>query len=330
MINTPKKRSGLLLTNTGTPEAPTVSAVRQYLKAFLSDKHVVRLPRLIWLPILYGLILPLRPRKTVQLYQRIWTQAGSPMRVLMDKLATNLAHYLASATMPVAIGMNYGTPSIAHAMEKLTQAGVDNIIALPLYPQYSSTTTAASLHQIQHQIKRYPGMTLTAIKDYADHPAYIAALASHYTAQWATHGRGQHLLISFHGIPLRYTAAGDPYQTRCETTAHLLASAVNLSPTDWTLCYQSRFGYDQWLKPAISEVLMQLPKQGITDIDVVCPGFAVDCLETLEEIAIRGEALYRAHGGKSLRYLSALNDTEVHLKMLADILGDEDEDENED
>lgn len=330
MTNKINKRIGVLLTNTGTPTAPTIPAVRQYLQAFLSDKNVVKLPRFIWLPILYGLVLTLRPPKTAALYQKIWTEEGSPMRVIMQKLAARLQNHLADRGYNIAIelGMNYGAPSISQAIERLqTHYIVDEIIVLPLYPQYSTTTTASSLSKVEKVLHHCaflndPTKQVFTITDYANHNAYIDSLAASILRQWTKEGRSQHLLISFHGIPERYTAAGDPYQKHCETTAHLLANALNLPATGWTLCYQSRFGYDKWLKPALADVLIALPKQNITEVDVVCPGFPVDCLETLEEIAIRGKEMYLKQGGKKLRYLPALNDSDDHLAMFTSILND--------
>jgi ferrochelatase len=298
---------GILLTNTGTPDAPTTRAVRSYLREFLSDKRVVQLPRLIWLPILYGFVLTLRPSKSAKLYENIWTPQGSPMRVAMQSLRERLH---AKLSVPVEIGMNYGNPSIKSGISLLQNQGVDKIIVLPLFPQYSHTSTASSLDRVlaPHAICN---------KSYADHPDYIAALAASVRESWKTHGKSPHLLISFHGIPERFIKQGDPYQSECEITATLLAKSLQLSPSQWTLCYQSQFGYDKWLKPSTFDLLKTLPERGLRQVDVICPGFAVDCLETLEEIAIRGQEIFHQGGGKTLRYIPALNDTSAQVDLLA-------------
>lgn len=310
----PKPKSGILLTNTGTPSAPTPKAVRAYLREFLSDKRVVKIPRLIWLPILYGLVLPFRPKRSVKLYEKIWTAQGSPMRVFMQKIAVSLQNKLG---MPVEVGMNYGTPSIQQALKNLQDQQVEEIAVIPLFPQYSDTTTASSFDRVNHELKKAkPTPTLYFIKDYATNPNYIRALAN--TIQ--QHGIAEHLLISFHGIPKRFVQSGDPYQQQCEQTANLLAQKLKLSKQQWTLCYQSQFGYDEWLKPSTQQLLTELPTQGVKNIAVVCPGFSVDCLETLEEIAIRGKEIFLEHGGESLRYIPALNDSDAQVEMLSVIL----------
>jgi len=314
---------GVLLTNTGTPDAPTTQAVRRYLREFLSDPRIVQLPRIIWLPILYGLVLTLRPKRSAALYKKIWTEQGSPMRFLMQKIAHDLQEKLATENYMIEVGMNYGSPSIADGLNKLRDKNVDRIVVLPLFPQYSFTTTASTYDHVKRAIKDWPTekqATISPIQSYAAHPQYIQALAAQITHQWDKKGRAKHLLISFHGIPERFIAAGDPYQSECEQTATLLAKALQLNPTEWTLCYQSQFGYDKWLKPSTQALFTELPKRGIKNIDVVCPGFAVDCLETLEEIAIQGQQLFLTAGGESLRYLPALNDSRMQIDMLATLI----------
>lgn len=317
------KKIGILLTNTGTPEHPTPRAVRRYLKQFLSDKRVVKIPRAIWLPILYFLILPFRARQSAELYQKIWTEHGSPMRYLKQLLSQKLHTHL-SAQNPdvyVEVGMNYSTPSIHDALEKLKKHGIDELIVLPLYPQYSNTTTAASLDQVNAELAAWPALpAIKFIRDYATAPAYIEALAASVNTYWKQHGRHEHLLISFHGLPKRFADAGDPYPTRCEQTANLLAEALQLKKDEWTLCYQSQFGYDKWLTPSTQQLIKTLPTQGIKQIDVICPGFSIDCLETLEEIAKRGKQDFLAAGGTSLRMIPALNDSREHVVMLSEII----------
>lgn len=313
-----KRKTGILLTNTGTPDAPTPSAVRRYLKEFLSDKRVVKIPHIIWLPILYGLILPFRSKKSAGLYQRIWTDNESPMRRYMQQITVKL-----QASMPdvvIELGMNYGNPSIANALEKLKQHKIDDLIVLPLFPQYSNTTTASSFDRVMQSLRQWPALpALNLIRDYAAHPDYIAVLAESVKNSWQVQDK-HHLLISFHGLPKRFTEAGDPYQEQCETTASLLAAALELKTDEWTLCYQSQFGYDKWLQPSTQKLIETLPKQGIKEIDIICPGFSVDCLETLEEIAIRGREDYLAAGGKELRLISALNDNDNHIRVLREVL----------
>jgi len=316
---------GILLTFTGTPDAPTPRALRRYLKEFLSDKRVVHIPRIIWLPILFGLILTLRPRRSAKLYQEIWTNDGSPMRFTMQKLKSLLQEKLTGtlAQMPilVEIGMNYGKPSIEQGLENLRQQQVDTLMVLPLFPQYSNTTTASTFDRVNLALKKWPALPeIFMLRDYAHHLGYIKALSTTLLKTWKEESAAQHLLISFHGIPKRFVQKGDPYQTRCERTAQLLAEELKLSNEQWTLCYQSQFGYDKWLKPSTQHLFTELPKRGIKNLDVICPGFPIDCLETLEEIALRGKKTFIQHGGNHLRYIPALNDSDLHIEMLAELL----------
>lgn len=312
------KKTGVLLTNTGTPDAPTPNAIRKYLREFLSDKRIVQIPRLLWWPILYGLILPIRPQKSVKQYLRIWTSSGSPMRFFMQTLQDKLSKKM---EMPVAIGMNYGNPSIQEGLESLRIQQVEKIIVLPLYPQFSHTTTSSSFDRVKAAIRQWPhAPEMIFSSSYAHNQPYIQALANTILQTWAQQGSRSHLLISFHGIPQRYVRKGDPYQQQCELTANLLANAMKLTPDEWTLCYQSQFGYDKWLKPSTFDVLTQLPQRHIKHIDVVCPGFAIDCLETLEEMVIRGKEVFQAAGGELLRYIPALNDSHQQVDLLASII----------
>lgn len=311
---------GILLINTGTPDAPTPNAVRRYLREFLSDKRIVQLPRIIWLPILYGLVLTVRPSRSAKLYQKIWTPEGSPMRVIMQQLVTHLQNKLGNEYC-IEMGMNYGNPSIQSALEKLKQQQVDEIIVLPLFPQYSHTTTASTYDRVKKFVNKWlKNIKLTSIKTYANHPDYISALAKRIQTFWDANGKSEHLLISFHGIPERFVAGGDPYAKECEQTASLLAKELNLSPSEWTLCYQSQFGYDKWLKPSTQALFVELPQKEIKNIDIVCPGFSVDCLETLEEIAIQGKETFFAAGGQTFRYIPALNDGDEQVGMLEKII----------
>lgn len=318
MVVNQMTKFGILLTNTGTPDEPTPSAVRRYLAEFLSDRRIVQLPRLIWLPILYGIILVVRPKRSAKLYAEIWTSEGSPMRYLMQRIADKLS---SSLNLPVMLGMNYGNPSIKQGLEQLRAAQVEKIIVLPAYPQFSHTTTSSTYDRVLAATRHWPTPPhIVKVTSYAAHPAYIQALAHRIQQTWQESGRPQHLLISFHGIPERFVKAGDPYQTECETTAQLLAAALALQPGEWTLCYQSVFGYDKWLQPSTQALFESLPASGTTHVDIICPGFAADCLETLEEIAKTGSESFIAAGGKQFRYIPALNESDEHIAVLNQIV----------
>ena len=317
--NTAARRAGVLLINLGTPDAATAPAVRRYLREFLSDRRVVEIPRAIWLPILYGLILPLRPARVAGNYQKIWLDEGSPLLVHSQRLTRRLAQQLGD--VPVALGMCYGNPSLASAIEELRDRGATEIHALPLYPQYSATTTAAAFDGIASYLagqRELPGIRL--IKDYHDWPAYIEALAASVHEHWQAHGRAQHLLMSFHGIPKRNADLGDPYPRQCATTARLLADRLGLQDEDWSLAFQSRFGKAEWLQPYADQELQRLAGRGLKTVDAICPGFAADCLETLEEIGVEYAEVFRAAGGEALRYIPALNDRPDHAAALVERL----------
>jgi len=309
-------RTGVLLVNLGTPDAPTPEAVRTYLREFLSDPRVVRLPRLLWLPVLYGFVLPFRPARVAGQYARIWRPEGAPLLVESRLLAARLRAQLAGT--PVALGMRYGRPTIAAALSELKQQGAQEVAVLPLYPQYSTTTTASAFDRVRDafaDLGWQPPHRL--IRDYHVHDGYIAALRASVEAHWAGHGRGERLLVSFHGIPMHYVAGGDPYLAQCEATAQRLAEALKLDPAAWQICFQSRFGKAPWTSPYTDEVLNELAARGVKKVDVLCPGFAADCLETLDEIAIRYRAQFEDAGGEALRYIPALNDGPAHAALLA-------------
>lgn len=312
---------GILITNTGTPDAPTPFAVSRYLREFLSDKRIVSIPAFIWLPILYGLILPTRSLRSAKLYATIWEKEGSPMRVLMQKIADNLQQQLNDENYMVEVGMNYGSPSIAEGLTKLAKKNISQLLVLPLYPQYSNATTASSFDRVVKSIRTWRAApSLKFIRDYYQNENYIAALAQSVANFWQSNRPSNHLLISFHGVPKRFIASGDPYQHQCEQTANLLAATLKLEKENWTLCYQSQFGYDKWIQPATQKILQTLAQRGVHDVDVVCPGFSVDCLETLEEISARGREFFLAAGGKTLRYIPALNATQSHIDVLLEII----------
>lgn len=315
---------GVLLANLGTPDAPTPTAIRRYLRQFLSDRRVVELPRALWLPVLYGFILPFRPRRLAHAYAQVWQAEGSPLLVISRQQQAALSLALQNRLgrpLPVALAMTYGEPSIASALAELDAAGVERILLLPLYPQYSGTTTAAVLDGVFSRLSaRRLLPALHTISDYHDDPGYIAALAASVHAHWQSQGRGAHLLMSFHSIPQRYVDAGDPYQRQCQATAQLLARALQLDETQWSLSYQSRIGNQPWLSPYTDLYITELAQRGYSTLDVICPGFSADCLETLEEVSLRYGETFRAAGGNALRYIPALNADEAHIDALAQLV----------
>lgn len=320
--NTPSV--GILLTNLGTPEAPTAKALRKYLKEFLWDPRVVEIPRPIWWFILHTFILPFRASKSAKIYQAIWTPQGSPLLVNMQQLTEKLTTKLTQTlNMPftLSLGMRYGKPSIAEGLAQLKQANVRHILVLPLYPQYASATTGSTFVAISNILKTWRWIPeLHFVSHYADCPDYISALAMSIKKQWATTGKKNYLLFSFHGIPKRAQLAGDPYYCYCHKTARLVAENLGLASSDWALVFQSRFGKAEWLTPYCDKTLAELPSKGIFEVDVICPGFAVDCLETLEEIAIQNRTLFIEAGGKELHYIPALNDSSAHINLLAKLI----------
>lgn len=315
------KKTAILLVNLGSPKAPTTREVRRYLREFLGDPRVVNLPRPLWWLILNLFILPFRPRKSAHAYQSIWTENGSPLTVTTAQLTEKVSDTLTDEHCIVDYAMRYGKPSLAEKLAKLARQNLDELIVLPLYPQYSSTTTAAVFDVLGRHLlsqRRIPGLRF--IGEYHDDPGYIEALADSIRQFWQQHGRHGLLLMSFHGLPAKLTELGDPYYHQCCRTAQLLADNLGLAPQQWQLVFQSRFGKAAWLQPYCVEVLQQLPRQGVKTVDVVCPGFAVDCLETLEEIAIANRQVFIDAGGEAYRYIPALNDSDRHVAALIDLI----------
>lgn len=305
--------TGILLTNIGSPEHPTPESVRQFLAKFLSDPRVVSLPRIFWLPILHGIILRTRPARSAELYRKIWTKDGSPLLLNSKKIVAKLQEHL---QIPVALGMHYSNPSISDGLEQLRKQQVKKIIVLPLYPQYSATTTASTIDQVNAVLKKWDNAPeIITIHDYAEDENYITTVA-----QSIQKHSFKHLLFSFHGIPQRNVDKGDPYADQCNATVRLLTEKLQLPEDRYSFSFQSRLGYAKWLMPYTDQVLQELPKRGVTDLHVVCPGFAVDCLETLEEISIRGKEQFLEAGGRSLQYIPALNDSDEHVEMLGKII----------
>ncbi|WP_020560392.1 ferrochelatase [Thiofilum flexile] len=315
---------GVLLVNLGTPDAPDTPSVRRYLRQFLSDPRVVEIPRLIWYPILYGAILPKRPAVSAEKYQKIWTEQGSPLLSISQQQQQLLQRELDirfSGAVKVALAMRYGKPSIENALEELRQQGMRRLVVLPLYPQYSSTTSGTTFTAVFKELGRWRWMPeLRQINHYHDHENYIKALANSTRDHWDKHNRGQLLLMSFHGIPKRNLTLGDPYFCECHKTARLLAEELNLRPHEYRVTFQSRFGKAEWLQPYTDKTLEALPNEGIKKVTVICPGFAADCLETLEEIQIENQELFIKAGGEQYDYVPALNVREDHIRMLADLV----------
>lgn len=315
------KKTAILIVNLGSPASPNTGDVRRFLREFLGDPRVVNIPRPIWWLILNLFILPFRPKKSAHAYQTIWTEQGSPLVLFTRDLTAKLADAIANEHLIVDYAMRYGKPSLAAKLQEFEQQGIDEIVVLPLYPQYSSTTTASIFDVVADAIKNWwhvPGLRL--ISDFYRHPAYIQALADSIRQYWQAHGQSQLLVMSFHGVPAMLTKKGDPYYYHCQATAQLLAEALVLEPHQWRLVFQSRFGKAEWLKPYCVEVLEELPQEGIQSVDLVCPGFSVDCLETLEEIAITNQEIFLEAGGQQYRYIPALNDSDAHIAVLREII----------
>ena len=317
-------RTGVLLVNLGTPEAPDAPAVRRYLGQFLHDHRVVEISRWIWCLILHGIILRSRPRRSAAAYKKIWSETGSPLMSLTRSLAHNLdVHFMqhGSEDTCIAMAMRYGHPSIPHTLEQLADGGVTRIIVLPLYPQYSCSTTASVYDAVSNTLRNWRNLpAIHIMRDYHLAEGYLNALAASVRYHWAQHGRAEKLIVSFHGTPQRYADQGDPYRLQCERTAKALAQRLELTPEQWMLSFQSRFGRAPWLRPYTDETLRSLAQQGTQHVDVVCPGFSVDCLETLEEIAEENADIFRSAGGQGFAYIPCLNDRADHVEALAELI----------
>ncbi|WP_374348901.1 ferrochelatase [Chitinimonas sp.] len=317
------RRVGILLINLGTPEAPTARAVRPYLKQFLSDPRVIEIPKVLWWLILNGIILNTRPAKSAAKYASIWTRDGSPLAVHTRSQAKLLQGYLGDKGQPVMVewGMRYGKPSVADQLAALKAKGCDRVLVVPMYPQYAASSTGSAMDAVADAIKsmRNPP-EIRFLKHFHDAPGYIDTLARRVEAHWQKNGRGEHLLMSFHGVPRFSLYKGDPYHCECHKSARLLAERLGLLKGQYTVTFQSRFGRAEWLKPYTSEVLHTLGKQKTARLDVICPGFVADCLETLEEIAMEGKADFLSAGGGDYRYIAALNAEADWIAALADIV----------
>jgi len=312
-------RTAILYCNLGTPDEPTPAAVRRYLAEFLRDPRVVEIPPLVWLPLLYGLILPFRSGRSAAKYAKIWSPDGSPLKSWTEKQASLLQGWLGEQghRVKVRYAMRYGSPSIASQLDALKAEGATRILVVTAYPQYSGTTTASVIDAVtawSARIRHVP--ELRFVNRYHDDPGYLLALARRIERHWREHGRAEHLVMSFHGVPERTLRLGDPYHCECQKTARLLASRLGLEKEQYTLSFQSRFGKAKWLEPFTEPTLRALGGRGVERVDVVCPGFTADCLETLEEIGIEGRQAFQASGGKEFQYIPCLNDDPAWIAAL--------------
>ncbi len=316
-------RIGVLLVNLGTPDAPTPAATRRYLAQFLSDPRVVEIPRIAWWPILHGIILRTRPARSAAKYATVWTAEGSPLAVHTRAQALRLRGTLGGQGQSLVVrwAMRYGQPAIAAELDALCAEGCTRVLVLPMYPQYCAATTASVLDDVAGWMRRTRRLPeLRVVNHYHDDPAYIAALAARVRAHWQREGRGQKLVMSFHGMPERTLHLGDPYHCECHATARLLAQALGLRADEWLVTFQSRFGRARWLQPSTAPTLRELARAGTTRVDVICPGFASDCLETLEEIAQEARDAFLAAGGRDFHYVPCLNAGDDHIAMLAGLV----------
>jgi len=319
-------RTGVLLINLGTPDAPTAKAVRPYLKEFLGDPRVVEIPKLIWWLILNVIILNVRPKKSAAKYATIWTSEGSPLRVHTEKQAALLQGYLgerSKAPFVVEYAMRYGNPGIPQVLRKLREQNCQRILIVPMYPQYAASSTATAFDIVFDEFRQMRNTpALRTIKNFHDHPGYIKSLASNITDYWMKNGRPDKLVMSFHGVPQYTLEKGDPYHCECQKTGRLLAQELGLKPGQYQLSFQSRFGKAEWIKPYTTATLIELGKQKTRRVDVVCPGFVADCLETLEEIAQEGKEDFQHAGGGEYHYIPCLNERDDWMHALTDLVMD--------
>ncbi|CNG80339.1 ferrochelatase [Yersinia enterocolitica] len=314
-----QSKLGVLMVNLGTPDAPTPQAVKRYLAEFLSDRRVVDTSPWLWWPLLRGVILPIRAPRVAKLYQSVWMEEGSPLLVYSRRQQKALAACMPD--IPVELGMSYGSPNLPGAIDKLLAQGVTKLVVLPLYPQYSCSTSAAVWDAVARILKGHRRLpSISFIRDYAEHPAYISALKQSVENSFAKHGKPDRLVLSFHGIPKRYAQLGDDYPQRCEETSRALRAEIALPAEQIMMTYQSRFGREPWLTPYTDETLKSLPSQGVKHIQLICPGFSADCLETLEEIKEQNREIFLHAGGEKFEYIPALNDDKAHIDLLEQLV----------
>jgi ferrochelatase len=315
---------GVLLANLGTPDAPDAPALRRYLREFLLDPRVIEMNRALWWTILHLLVLPFRPAKSAALYKKVWTAEGSPLLVITNRQAAALQEVLRreiGTPVHVAVGMRYGNPSVSSALRELAGKGCRRLLVLPLYPQYAAVTTGSTVDAVAAELTTWRWVPeIRTIHHYHDDPAYIRALAASIRELWDREGPPEKLLFSFHGIPKRYFLSGDPYFCECHKLARLAAEEMKLSPEQWTVSFQSLFGREEWLRPYTNQTITALAKSGLRKLDVVCPGFSADCLETIEEIDQENREVFVHAGGERYRYIPALNDRPDHIRVIADLV----------
>lgn len=311
---------GLIITNLGTPKAPKTAELRTYLRQFLSDPRVVEFPRLLWWLVLNGIILRIRPSRSAKAYQSVWTDEGSPLAIYTQKQSTALADRLKETwgdNLIVDWAMRYGEPSVEQCIQKMMERGVRKLLVMPLYPQYSGSTVGSTFDALSADFtKRRWIPELRFITNYHDFPPYIDALAHSIKDYWQEHGRAQKIVFSYHGVPVRYLHNGDPYHCQCHKTSRLLADALGITKDEYLTTFQSRFGREPWLQPYTDHTLAALPEKGVKTIQVVCPGFSSDCLETIEEIGMENRDIFAEAGGESFAYIPALNDSKYHIDAL--------------
>jgi ferrochelatase len=315
--------TAVLLVQLGTPDDASPAPVRRYLKQFLSDPRVVEVPRLVWWPILNGIVLNTRPRKSAVKYRAVWMEEGSPLQVHTQRQAVLLRGALGQRKVDVAVAhaMRYGNPSVAAGLRDLRERNLTRLLVVPLYPQYAASTTASAFDEIAAELGTWRNLPeLRMVRSFHDEPGYIAALAAQVRRQWTSRGRGQKLVMSFHGLPQRSLALGDPYHCECLATARLLAAELELGQDQWIATFQSRFGSAAWLQPYTLPTLLDLAKAGTREVDLVCPGFVADCLETLEEISIEARGAFLQAGGTAFNYIDCLNDSPLWIEALSDLV----------
>ncbi|MCG8036836.1 MAG: ferrochelatase [Candidatus Thiodiazotropha taylori] len=323
-LSMPDGGLAILLINLGTPDAPTTSAVRRYLAEFLSDPRIVAIPKLIWQIILHGIVLRVRPKRSAKAYASIWTDQGSPLLVISKQQRDAIEQAIKprfNGQVSVALAMRYGNPSIADTLKQLRERNIQRVLVLPLYPQYSATTTASIFDAVTAELQQWRWIPeVRFIQRYHHEPDYIDALSSQIADYRMTHGSADKLLFSFHGIPKDYYEAGDPYPDQCRATAQAVVERLGLNEEQWLLAFQSRFGAQEWVKPYTDETLKQWAADGIKSVQVVCPAFATDCLETLEEIGVENRDYFLQGGGSEYNYIPALNDEPKHIEMFANLI----------
>ena len=322
-ISKANNKTGVLLVNLGTPERPVCPGLRKYLGEFLMDPRVIEIPKLLRMILVKGIIVNARSHKSAATYREIWTENGSPLLINSLNLGSKTQEKLGD-DFEVEVAMRYGKPSVAEKVAALHEKGVRKLVVIPLYPQYSGSTNGSTFDALGAALSKQRWIPkLNFVNDYYQYSSYIKAIGDSITKHWQEHGRKQKLIMSFHGVPQKYITRGDPYQSQCKETAHAVAQYLNLAEDDWMLVFQSRFGAEEWLQPYCDQTLKSLPGKGITSVDMICPGFSADCLETLEEIEGENKEYFIEAGGKEYSYISCLNDSDSHAALMAEIVNNQ-------